>query len=430
MTRGRNRALPDVVLRGGAREPSQGPRVRMTVVARTAGSLLVALALVAGAAGMARAGTLDPFRHHSGQHQSLDPFKVAQAVPPATPSTGTPSPAPSCRSDDDCSGERYCDAGSCKPIGTRTNIAYLYYREGSFREIPAPLLVEARPRRVHRAGPVLLALLEPRHRVAGDRAVLLALRGLRARDRHHGDPSWPTGVLEPRSRDGTFVRHLAAFLRLQPFRLGAPAVRDLRHLRPRRRDLDGRGGLPLLVAPHAGPILRPRVSALHFVAHRGARLHLRPAPQLLLAERRRLAHPGHSVFLREPPQNGLVLLHLGRLPPPRGDGAQRVAPLALLVRRQSARGLPLRRALPAALELRRQAERGHGLRPAAVAFPKPGVDHHRLRAVSPRSPGRHQLERAGPALVAVPQPEDRRRPAARASPSTIGAEAGKANERP
>src|SRR3954447_26371882 len=107
----------------------------MTVVSR---SLLIALAIVASAAGTARAGTLDPFRHHAAQHQtSLDPFRLAQAAPApgTTAPVAAPSPAPSCRSDDDCSGERYCDAGSCKPIGTRTNIAYLYYREGSFREI-------------------------------------------------------------------------------------------------------------------------------------------------------------------------------------------------------------------------------------------------------------------------------------------------------
>ena len=129
-----------------------GPRIGIT---------LLALACLAGATGTARASTLDPFRRASPAKASLDPFRVAQAEPPpptgasapaaapaptpvpATPATtqaSPPTPTPptpprSCQKDDDCPEDNICQAQSCQPIRTRTNIAYLYYREGSFREI-------------------------------------------------------------------------------------------------------------------------------------------------------------------------------------------------------------------------------------------------------------------------------------------------------
>ncbi len=94
----------------------------------------LALACVASAA---RAGTLDPFARAHGLH--LDPFrKVADAAPAsAPPAAATPAPAPapkSCQRDEDCSGENICVESVCQPIQLRTNIAYLYYREGSFTE--------------------------------------------------------------------------------------------------------------------------------------------------------------------------------------------------------------------------------------------------------------------------------------------------------
>jgi len=61
----------------------------------------------------------------------------AAAAPAAAPA---PAPAPSsppraCQKDEDCPDESFCQANACQPITTRTNIAYLYYREGSFREV-------------------------------------------------------------------------------------------------------------------------------------------------------------------------------------------------------------------------------------------------------------------------------------------------------
>ena len=73
----------------------------------------------------------------------LSPFRVADAQPAAPASHAhrpAPPPAPAgpkaCQSDDDCPGENFCaERGVCEAIQTRTNILYLYYREGSFQEI-------------------------------------------------------------------------------------------------------------------------------------------------------------------------------------------------------------------------------------------------------------------------------------------------------
>jgi hypothetical protein len=98
----------------------------------------------------ARAGvSLDPFRSAGAPSAStLNPFRLADQDPvpavgtPATGGTGAPATggapaapaARSCRRDEDCGGENICQANLCQAIQVRTNILYLYYREGSFKE--------------------------------------------------------------------------------------------------------------------------------------------------------------------------------------------------------------------------------------------------------------------------------------------------------
>ncbi len=114
-------------------------------------AVLIAWVIALGLAGSAHAAgrlSLDPFRPDrpavgdgSATRSLLSPFRVADAqpaAPPATPPASTPAPAgpKACQSDDDCPGENFCaERGVCEAIQTRTNILYLYYREGSFQEI-------------------------------------------------------------------------------------------------------------------------------------------------------------------------------------------------------------------------------------------------------------------------------------------------------
>ena len=53
------------------------------------------------------------------------------ATAPAIPAAPA---AKSCQRDEDCGGENICQANVCQAIQVRTNVLYLYYREGSFRE--------------------------------------------------------------------------------------------------------------------------------------------------------------------------------------------------------------------------------------------------------------------------------------------------------
>ncbi len=90
---------------------------------------------------------LDPFRlSGQGQASPASPLRVADgdavpassgdgaSAPPSVPATPSAPAAKSCRRDEDCGGENICQANVCQPIQIRTNILYLYYREGSFRE--------------------------------------------------------------------------------------------------------------------------------------------------------------------------------------------------------------------------------------------------------------------------------------------------------
>ncbi len=128
---------------------------------------LVSSLILVCVAGTARAGALDPFAHPPARGGStrLDPFRriaaddlpAAPAPAAATPAEpapvaatpATPAPAPatpatpaapaapaaqSCQRDEDCVGENICQANVCQPIQLRTNIAFLYYREGAFSE--------------------------------------------------------------------------------------------------------------------------------------------------------------------------------------------------------------------------------------------------------------------------------------------------------
>jgi hypothetical protein len=103
----------------------------------------VVLLCVSARAGATGKSALDPFRHEgvvaAARAERLNPFRLAQAAPPAAP-VSTPAPAPaagkSCQVDEDCAAESFCaERGMCEVIQTRTNILYLYYHEGSFREV-------------------------------------------------------------------------------------------------------------------------------------------------------------------------------------------------------------------------------------------------------------------------------------------------------
>ncbi|HXT97863.1 MAG TPA: hypothetical protein VN853_16300 [Polyangia bacterium] len=102
-------------------------------------AFLLTLSAVVCAAATAEAVTLDPFTPAAGPRAGhLDPFRKVADNAPAPTATATPtpaSPAPrTCQRDEDCLGENICQANVCQPIQLRTNIAYLYYREGAFTE--------------------------------------------------------------------------------------------------------------------------------------------------------------------------------------------------------------------------------------------------------------------------------------------------------
>jgi hypothetical protein len=88
---------------------------------------------------------LDPFRPAGavGNRSALDPLRVAEAPAPqaAKPASAPAAPPASagvgkaCQSDNDCPDQTICQQSSCQAVAASTNILYLYYREGSFREI-------------------------------------------------------------------------------------------------------------------------------------------------------------------------------------------------------------------------------------------------------------------------------------------------------
>jgi hypothetical protein len=106
--------------------------------------LLILVGLVVAAPGAARASVgLDPFRRTGAPSASvtLDPIRVADAAP-APASATAPKPvatatkvAKACEGDADCPDETICEQKTCQAVQASTNILYLYYREGAFREI-------------------------------------------------------------------------------------------------------------------------------------------------------------------------------------------------------------------------------------------------------------------------------------------------------
>ncbi|HSZ83172.1 MAG TPA: hypothetical protein VLA14_12865 [Polyangia bacterium] len=117
------------------------------VLRRRALPIVIGLVLLGASAGRARASVgLDPFRRvgaGAGAPTSgvaLDPIRVADAdakAAAAPPAAAPPPPkvAKACASDDDCPDETICQQKTCQAIQGTTNILYLYYREGTFREI-------------------------------------------------------------------------------------------------------------------------------------------------------------------------------------------------------------------------------------------------------------------------------------------------------
>ncbi|MDB4980103.1 MAG: hypothetical protein JWM82_855 [Myxococcales bacterium] len=94
---------------------------------------------------------LDPFKAGAGARASnaFDPFRVADAeaapvsTPASIPAASTPTPASTpaaprpraCSSDAQCPDETICEQSVCSPVPSSINIAYLFYRDGAFREI-------------------------------------------------------------------------------------------------------------------------------------------------------------------------------------------------------------------------------------------------------------------------------------------------------
>jgi hypothetical protein len=95
------------------------------------GLLIAIVAMGAGGRASAKVGW-DPFRGPQ-KAGGADPVRVADAG--ATSGTqAPPEPARTCRQDSECEGEAICQEGTCQPIQIRTNVLYLYYRDGAFKE--------------------------------------------------------------------------------------------------------------------------------------------------------------------------------------------------------------------------------------------------------------------------------------------------------
>ncbi len=106
------------------------------------------VAWISGGAPLRAAVSLDPFPSAGAQvASSLNPLRLADGEPvaprtgiaptaPTAPATtpATATAAKTCRRDEDCGGENICQANLCQAIQIRTNVLYLYYREGAFRE--------------------------------------------------------------------------------------------------------------------------------------------------------------------------------------------------------------------------------------------------------------------------------------------------------
>ena len=136
--------------------PSTALRPRMPCRFRAAPVLLCLVGIAAGGSVAWGAPNLDPFQRSAAPRVSaLDPVghghgvnpispispvaRIAAATNPATTPPPGPATAPgplACTSDADCpEDETICENASCRRIEHRVNVFYLYYQEGSFREI-------------------------------------------------------------------------------------------------------------------------------------------------------------------------------------------------------------------------------------------------------------------------------------------------------
>src|SRR5258708_5805361 len=96
-----------------------------------AAGVVVAVAVLAGV-GRAHATGLDPFRRAGALPIAApSPFRLAQAAATkSAPPAAAPAPR-ACARDEECASDRICEDGICQAIPQRTNILYLYYRDGS-----------------------------------------------------------------------------------------------------------------------------------------------------------------------------------------------------------------------------------------------------------------------------------------------------------
>ncbi len=101
--------------------------------------LAFAVMVVALRHGPARAAggvALDPFRPSSAS-SSGRPTRLMALDPMSTPAAApAPTPAPNrCQDDSECPDENICEHALCQRIEHRVNVLYLYYQEGTFREL-------------------------------------------------------------------------------------------------------------------------------------------------------------------------------------------------------------------------------------------------------------------------------------------------------
>ena len=326
----------------------------------------------------------------------IDPFRVAADAPAPTAPAATPPRPPRrrprrpprprvCQKDEDCPEKNICEAGSCQPIKTRTNILFLYYKEESFTEILLVYWYKKGPQGYTVLFPFYWHFWGPKSETTRDR------------------PGAP-GLLVQGARL-LVIRGLAVLLRLQQVRLGGAAARHVQDRRSRQPQQLRRGRCSS-TGGSAPPRTRSTSRSPLFVSTRRPReeLHLGASAQLLLADRQRPQPAGAAALLRELVPHRRHLRHLARLQTPQRPQPQRLAALALLGRRQRRGQDRVRRPVPAALVVPQQERALDRLLPVPVGLPERLVAHDGDGPV-PGDRGRTVLLRGGiPVLVERRQP--------------------------
>ena len=155
-----------------------------------------------------------------------------------------PPPAQRCQRDEDCGGENICEAGACKPIQIRTNVLYLYYRDGAFRE--ALLLYWARK---SNPGYTVVAPVYWHYWSPSSETKIVAPFYWHFEDRlQRSTVTWVTLAVYTHDARGSGFGLMPLFYASSRRQLGGA---DPGHVRvPRSRDAQGvrRGGVSLLVA--------------------------------------------------------------------------------------------------------------------------------------------------------------------------------------